>query len=139
LSYIAPPPGPPPSHAAQAETKKPSPQHDWATAVPDTALLPPPPSFFSGWDRSPATNASEDQAEAGERWCAANPLQPNVPLGEPVEGALHMLQTHNLNLIQPTWFRGSLVRTAPGVWEGHTEPQAGDMSYVFLHLPIQSE
>lgn len=65
--YTAPPPGPPPP---------PPPQHDWEQAVPDTSLLPPPPDIFSGWDTSPATNAPEEQAEAGESWCRQYPLTP---------------------------------------------------------------
>lgn len=63
-----PPPGPPPSH------QQPPPQHNWQEAVPDTSGFPPPPDIFSGWDRSQASNATEDQAEAGEAWCRRYPL-----------------------------------------------------------------
>lgn len=55
-----PPAGPPPS------------QHDWQNAVPDTSLLPPPPTM--GNDRSPTNNATADQAERGLRWTRAHPL-----------------------------------------------------------------
>ncbi|CAI4218524.1 unnamed protein product [Parascedosporium putredinis] len=68
----APPAGPPP--------KDPKPQHDWEIAVPDTSLFPPPPAFFSGWDRSPANNATEEEAERGAQWCQQYPLTPPITL-----------------------------------------------------------
>lgn len=67
----APPPGPPPPQ---------QPQHNWQEAVPDTSGFPPPPDIFSGWDHSPATNATEDQAESGEAWCRRYPLSPPLDL-----------------------------------------------------------
>lgn len=126
LSYMAPPPGPPPSSSEEGKAKPQ--QHDWESVVPDTALFPPPPSFFSGWDRSPATNATEAEAEAGERWCAQHPLAPPAPLDPPAVAAL---RAHNPRLMLPAGFRGSLVCVAPGVWEGRTEAQAGDTTYVY--------
>ncbi|KAK3693482.1 hypothetical protein B0T22DRAFT_41262 [Podospora appendiculata] len=117
--YIAPPTGPPPSH-----TKPPAPQHDWQSIVPDTSLFPPPPSFFSGYDRSPVTNAPEAEAEAGERWCAQHPLTPPLHL-DPI--ALSALTTHNIRLMQPAvGFAGTLNWSAPGVWVGRTDPKATD-------------
>lgn len=64
--YGAPPPGPPPG------------KHDWQS-VPlpeDTSNYPPPPALFSGHDRSWANNATEQQADEGERWCQLYPLLP---------------------------------------------------------------
>ena len=41
-------------------------------AVPDSSLLPPPPSFKQ--DVSPTANADFDDAARGHAWIAANPL-----------------------------------------------------------------
>lgn len=60
--------------------------------MPDTTLFPPPPNIFSGWDRSPAFNATEEEAEAGERWCAERPLVAPVRLDA---GAVAALNAHN--------------------------------------------
>lgn len=76
----APPPGPPPPQQQQ------QPQHNWQEAVPDTSGFPPPPDIFSGWDHSPATNASADQAEAGEAWCRRYPLSPPLDLSRAEPG-----------------------------------------------------
>lgn len=80
---FAPPPGPPPSSSQQ---QQPPPQHNWQEAVPDTSGFPPPPDIFSGWDHSPATNASADQAEAGEAWCKRYPLAPPLDLSRAEPG-----------------------------------------------------
>ncbi|GAB1310000.1 SPRY domain-containing protein [Madurella fahalii] len=122
LSYIAPPPGSPPS-SSENKAK----QHDWEIVVPDTSLFPPPPSFFSGFDRSPATNATETQAEAGERWCAEHPLTAPVTLDA---ASLAALRSHNPRLMQPAGFRGSLTYVSRGVWEGRTDSQAGDTTII---------
>ncbi|KAL1838675.1 hypothetical protein VTJ49DRAFT_2427 [Mycothermus thermophilus] len=130
----APPPGPPPSQNYTAPPPgPPPPQHDWESLVPDTSLFPPPPSFFSGFDRSPAHNATEAEAEAGEAWCAAYPLAPPVALDPPAVAAL---AAHNLRLMQPTVnFKGSLVCTAPGMWAGRTERKSAD-STIIAYPPL---
>ncbi|KAI1192780.1 hypothetical protein F5X97DRAFT_316273 [Nemania serpens] len=115
--YTAPPPGPPPSH--EKETKK----HDWELAVPDTSLLPPPPSFFNGFDRSPANNATEEEAEAGEHWCR------QFPLSNPLQVApreLNAINSGNINMFAPPFYRGTLDRLLVGVWRGVSEPGATD-------------
>ncbi|KAL2126672.1 hypothetical protein VTI74DRAFT_431 [Chaetomium olivicolor] len=124
LSYVAPPPGPPP-----AENR---PKHDWETVVPDTSLFPPPPSFFSGWDRSPAHNATEEEAVAGEAWCAQHPLTGPITLDAP---ALAALNAHNPRLMQPQNFRGTLVCKAPGLWAGQTDSHATD-STIIAYPPL---
>ncbi|KAI7782404.1 spry domain-containing protein [Diaporthe eres] len=80
----APPPGPPPPQQQQQQQQQP--QHNWQEAVPDTSGFPPPPDIFSGWDHSPATNASADQAEAGEAWCRRYPLSPPLDLSRAAPG-----------------------------------------------------
>lgn len=101
---FAPPPGPPPS---QQQQQQPPPQHNWQEAVPDTSGFPPPPDIFSGWDYSPATNASEDQAEAGEAWCRRYPLSPPLDLSRPETAGLR-----NPGIVP------RLVTPPPGVFGG---------------------
>ncbi|KAI0452701.1 hypothetical protein F5B21DRAFT_482666 [Xylaria acuta] len=112
----APPPGPPPQGS---QTKK----HDWEIAVPDTSLLPPPPSFFSGFDRSPANNATEEEAEAGERWCREFPLSSPLQVA-PLE--LNAMNTGNINMFAPPFYKGTLNREAVGVWRGQSQSRATD-------------
>ncbi|PBP25946.1 SPRY domain-containing protein, partial [Diplocarpon rosae] len=71
-SHFLPPPGPPPGHSQPYDAPPTEPYHDWQTAVPDTSLLPPPPSM--GNQRSSTNNATEEQAELGEIWCTHNPM-----------------------------------------------------------------
>lgn len=129
--YIAPPPGPPPSQQQQQQP----PQHNWEQAVPDTSLFPPPPDIFSGWDRSPTNNATEEQAEAGEAWCRQFPLSPPTSLdSEPG------LRRDGIvpRLIAPpspgVFSRGSSLAPAPGsasasaggTWALRTDRRGGD-------------
>ncbi|KAF2770221.1 hypothetical protein EJ03DRAFT_342900 [Teratosphaeria nubilosa] len=60
-------PRPPPSHVEP----DPPPYDPWL-AVPDNALLPPPPALRE--ERSPVANASYDDAARGHAWCRANPI-----------------------------------------------------------------
>lgn len=86
-------------------------------------MFPPPPAFFSGYDRSPANNATEEEAEAGEAWCEQYPLLPPQPLPSP---ALQAQAAHEISLLQPQGFRGVLTSPARGIWEGRTDATAMD-------------
>ncbi|KAI2467078.1 hypothetical protein F4781DRAFT_403414 [Annulohypoxylon bovei var. microspora] len=118
----APPPGPPPSYE--------KPQHDWQTAVPDTALLPPPPDFFSGYDRSPTNNASGQECEAGEQWCREHPLYNPMPLSPSTSATVAAAQTGNVTVYAPPFFtaggRGSLTQTGTGAWNVRSSRGAPD-------------
>jgi len=135
--HYAPPPGPPPGQ----QDPEPKTAHDWQNAVPDTALFPPPPAFFSGWDRSPANNATEEEAERGAQWCQQYPLTPPITLDPP---ALAALQVHNIRLMQPWGFTGELVEKTTGHWECRTPRTAPDsciigyppLYAVTLHSPL---
>lgn len=114
----APPPGPPPSHG-----QSPKPQHDWQTAVPDTALLPPPPNFFAGYDRSPANNASLDECEAGESWCREHPLYDPIPLTVTTASTAAAAQSGQITVYAPPLYfgkGGTLSQTGPGLWRCHS-------------------
>jgi hypothetical protein len=91
--------------------------------VPDTSLFPPPPAIFSGFDRSPASNADEQQAIAGEEWCERYPLTAPMALNEPAKAAL---KAGNIRLIEPTGFNGKLNWLSPGHWEGSTAKNTPD-------------
>ena len=131
--YTQPPPGPPP---AEAKAK-----HDWESVVPDTSLFPPPPDVFGGFERSPANNATEAEAAAGTAWCAQHPLGPPVRLDAPALGAL---EHHNIRLMPPSGFAGTLDWRAPGVWAARTPAGATDsciigyppLYCVSLHSPL---
>ncbi|KAH7155554.1 hypothetical protein B0J13DRAFT_545818 [Dactylonectria estremocensis] len=114
--WIQPPSGPPPPDSKQ-------PQHDWEVAVPDTSLFPPPPALFSGFDKSPTSNASEEEAIAGEEWCAQYSLTRPIVLDQVAGKAL---EAGNIRLIQPAGFNGKLEWLSPGRWEGQTARNSPD-------------
>ncbi|KAH8817026.1 hypothetical protein F5884DRAFT_778240 [Xylogone sp. PMI_703] len=134
----APPPGPPPSHSNETYAPPPgpppgqAPYHDWQTAVPDTSLLPPPPSL--GNQRSATNNATEQEAEQGEAWCAQNPLLP--PFTYPRE-ALTAIHQGNIAIIKPRPYIGELDRAGPGHWHGKTKSSSPD-SCILSAIPLYS-
>lgn len=120
---FAPPPGPPPTQ---------QPQHNWQEAVPDTSGFPPPPDIFSGWDHSPATNASADQAEAGEAWCRRYPLSPPLNLNRAEPGLRQRGIVPRLITPPAGLFRGgSLTQSsASGSWSLSTDKRGGDVCVI---------
>ncbi|KAG6019108.1 hypothetical protein E4U41_003402 [Claviceps citrina] len=144
----APPAGPPPQHedwtAPPPDSKAPRSQkqqtvHDWEAAVPDTSLFPPPPALFSGHDASPANNATEAEAEAGEEWCARYAL---VPPMVPDAAARTALEAGNIRLVEPAGFRGRLSWLGPGHWRGATDRKSPDgciIGYPPLYLAREHE
>ena len=115
--WVKPPPGPPPPPSTSKS------QHDWEIAVPDTSLFPPPPAIFSGFDRSPTSNATEEDAIAGEDWCEQYPLTRPMALDHP---GMTALQAGNIRLMEPAGFNGKLNWLGPGHWEGHTAKNTPD-------------
>ncbi|KAL2891037.1 Protein ssh4 [Ceratocystis lukuohia] len=154
LQNFVPPPGPPPTH----DSKGPSPAYvdyappngppppakepeAWELAVPDTSLFPPPPAFFSGHDRSWTSNAEEVEANAGEDWCAQNPLQ--TDLAAPLYVS-KVLQSRNYALRTPlsvsqaqhgltgTSSASQAINTDTGVWSLKTTKSERDTSWVAM-------
>ena len=107
----APPVGPPPSEKNPAQLnpasasnevhESPPPYHDW-TSIPDTALLPPPPSLNAEY--SSTTNANCSDADAAHAWCASHPVHiPSRVHDDVLAGVLNgsnsmIIQSGNLKL-----------------------------------------
>ena len=154
-AQYAPPPGPPPSYheeqdraprpsVAETETHAPPPgpppfidysdsappYHDWQSAVPDTTLLPPPPSF--GYEFSPTSNASDVDAQRGQIWCEQNPLlRPHQPL----ESQVAAVRNGNVALQKPPGYRGSIRAMGAGRWEIRTKADSADTCFIST-LPL---
>lgn len=124
-SDYAPPPGPPPSKDDYAPPPGPPPsqQHPWQS-VPlpeDTSGYPPPPAIFTGHDRSWANNATEQQAEEGERWCRRYPLlAPIDPSSSSLDRAPHLVNP------QSNTFHGTIKQTGPASWNITTDHRNND-------------
>ncbi|KAH8649462.1 hypothetical protein BGZ60DRAFT_422381 [Tricladium varicosporioides] len=130
-----PPPGPPPSQEYTPPPGPPpaqEPYHDWQTAVPDTSLLPPPPSL--GNQRSSTNNATEQQAEQGEAWCQQNPMMAPAHLPQ---GAIDAIDKGEIGVIKPRDYKGDLDRPRPGVWAGKTKANSPD-SCITSAIPLYS-
>ncbi|TWU74372.1 hypothetical protein ED733_000691 [Metarhizium rileyi] len=141
---FAPPPSnqdwavpPPEAEASQSLGQKA--EHDWQAAVPDTSLFPPPPAIFSGYDSSPANNATEEEAEAGEAWCTQHPLTQPMHLDAAGKTAL---DGNNLRLMEPVGFNGKLNWLSPGHWEASTAKNSPDrciIAYPPLYLVAEHD
>lgn len=97
--------------------------------MPDNSLLPPPPSLFSGWDRSPVNNATEDEAKAGTDWCNQYPINPGMNV-QNNEATRQAIQNGNFNLQRPPNFLGKLDREADGSWKAETTKKSPDTCIV---------
>ncbi|KIW08649.1 uncharacterized protein PV09_00604 [Verruconis gallopava] len=125
-----PPLGPPPSHASSSNDAPP-PYHDW-TVIPDTALLPPPPSVSH--DFSTGANATRDEADQAKKWCYFNPLWQARPLSNEQLNAVHaQAQT----LVKPPNFTGEIRQDRTGAWLCQTRSHTRD-SLLQTALPVYS-
>lgn len=119
------------SQATSAE--QPPPYHDWQSAVPDTSLLPPPPSLTHL--QSPTGNAQEVEAVRAHEWCQRYPLfKPHQPTSEQVNA----VKAGMIELQRPREFNGSLTSIEPGLWKGSTKPGARDCALIGS-LPLYFE
>ncbi|KAI9805845.1 MAG: hypothetical protein M1825_000459 [Sarcosagium campestre] len=121
-----PPPGPPPSHADPSQ-----PQHDW-TVIPDTALLPPPPSL--GYAASPTSNAPEESARRATEWCNYYPLfRPRMLSPDEVS----KINLGTLQPVVPAEFVGSASIHHKSAWKVKTKPKTQD-ACLTSDLPLYS-
>lgn len=97
--------------------------------MPDTALLPPPPDYFGGFDRSPANNATEEEADAGERWCRDFPLYEPAAASSAAALAAAADRGQVTVFAPPLFFGGggTLAQVGPGVWRGSSPPGGRDV------------
>ncbi|KAI9724714.1 MAG: hypothetical protein M1828_003583 [Chrysothrix sp. TS-e1954] len=126
----APPQGPPPSKSKPAYPTYPvdaeappeyTTGHDWASAVPDTSLLPPPPSISY---HESTNNASEDDAARGHDFCHFNPLWPPRRLSD---HELRGLTIGFSSLIRPGEMAGTVERgSKPGLFRVKTHRKCRD-------------
>ena len=106
-----PPPGPPPSHN-NAHKSDAIPYHDW-TAVPDTALLPPPPGF--NHESSPSSNANLSDADRAHDWCRVHQL---VRPHKPTTAQAEHVANGDVGLMKPKEYSGDLLALGNGSWKG---------------------
>ncbi|KFX95510.1 hypothetical protein V490_03810, partial [Pseudogymnoascus sp. VKM F-3557] len=134
-SEFAAPDGPPPSHKPEEAV----PYHDWQTAVPDTSLLPPPPSF--GEDRSSANNATQSEADRGETWCRARPL---IAPAQLTQATISAVDDGFVDLMRPSQYVGSVQKSRKGTWVCASKRKSPDsclvstvpMYSVVAHSPV---
>ncbi|EMD59757.1 hypothetical protein GGP41_008468 [Bipolaris sorokiniana] len=126
-------PGPPPSYPQQPPPSwDPPPYHDW-TVIPDTALLPPPPSM--GYDSSPTANATAEEGDRALAWTKAHPLWPPQALHPSTYTAI---QNAHLALLKPPSLAGDLFpQQTAGHWRIRTYPSCRDSS-ILSNLPLYS-
>lgn len=133
-SDYAPPPGPPPSHFPQQPPPSwdPPPYHDW-TVIPDTALLPPPPSI--GYDSSPTANATTEDGDRALAWTNANPLWSPQHIAPTTHAAI---QNGQLALLKAPSYVGDLLpQPHAGHWRCRTHASCRDTS-ILTNLPMYS-
>jgi SPRY domain len=122
--------GLPPSHS-QPSSLNPPPYHDW-TSIPDTALLPPPPSI--SYVNSPANNASYNDAARAHAWCNQNP--PYTP-STPSPAIRDAIQHSDIAFELPQEYTGTLKQpsNSTGKWHGKSKPSSPD-SVLLSSLPL---
>ncbi|KAL5120449.1 hypothetical protein ACEQ8H_001739 [Pleosporales sp. CAS-2024a] len=131
----APPPGPPPCQQFPQQPPPswdPPPYHDW-TVIPDTALLPPPPSI--GYDSSPTANASTVDGDRALEWTNANPLWPPQNLTPTTHAAIQNAQLALLKA--PTYVGDVIPQPQAGHWRCRTQATCRDSS-IMTNLPMYS-
>ena len=114
-----PPQGPPPS---QAPSDNPPPYHDW-TSIPDTSLLPPPPSLGH---KSSKNNATWDDAARAHAFCDQYP--PYTP-AQPPPAVQEAVRTGDVVLERPREYIGELKPSGSGgrgLWKARSKKNCGD-------------
>ena len=114
-----PPAGPPPSHIP---SDNPPPYHDW-TSIPDTSLLPPPPSLGH---KSSKINATWDDAARAHAFCDQFP--PYTP-AQPSHAVQEAVRNSDIVLERPREYVGELKPVSGGVrgvWSARSRKGCGD-------------
>ncbi|KAF2839437.1 hypothetical protein M501DRAFT_1011269 [Patellaria atrata CBS 101060] len=128
----APPQGPPPSKKQSSSDAEPPPYHDW-TVIPDTALLPPPPSM--SYDESFAGNANRSDSDKADIWCERFPMYPPFNFSP---AQLDAIRSGQIILVKPPEYTGDLLPTKiAGVWKCRTWAKCKD-ACLLTALPLYS-
>ncbi|KAK2831965.1 hypothetical protein FQN49_006988 [Arthroderma sp. PD_2] len=99
----------------------PPPYHNWQEAVPDTSILPPPPS--QGYLYSNTGNASAEDADRAHDFCDNTPLW--VPC-RPSPSVYNAVKHGDIRPVRPLEYNGSLDLIGNGRWKGRTYDGNGD-------------
>ena len=120
-------PDPPPGHQRYEQPDMPSasfheppPYHDW-TVIPDTAILPPPPSIT--YEAGIAGNAETREADRARDWCRNYPL---VSPHQPSLAQITAVKEGDVRLMKPREYKGELLMPSTGVWRGSTRAGSPD-------------
>lgn len=125
------PPGPSPS---QIPSDNPPPYHDW-TSIPDTSLLPPPPSIGH---ESSKYNATWDDAARAHAFCDQFP--PYTP-AQPSLAVQQAVRNGDIVIERPREYAGELKPVAAsgrGVWGAKTRKGCGDCVLLSALVSIDS-
>jgi len=125
------PAGPPPS---RVPSDNPPPYHDW-TSIPDTSLLPPPPSLGH---ESSKYNATWDDAARAHAFCDQFP--PYTP-ARPSLAVQQAVRNGDIMVEQPREYAGELKPVAAGgrsVWGAKTRKGCGDCVLLSALVSIDS-
>ena len=155
-SEYTPPLGPPPTHQQSHYTPPPEtlpqqqepyhdmtqPQHNWEEAVPDTSILPPPPSF--AYEYSPYRNASLSEALRAHKWCDQHALAKPRVLATREKRAL---EEGDIQLAKPKELHGEVSSRHRGAWTVRSKKKTEDaclLSAIPLyssqeHSPLQTK
>jgi hypothetical protein len=107
-------------------------QHNWQV-IPDTALLPPPPSI--GYDTSPTANSTMDEGNRAFAWTNSNPLWPAYNIAPSTYAAIRNAQ---LALLKAPSFVGDILpQPQAGHWKVRTYANCRDSS-ILTNLPMYS-
>ena len=122
------PPGP---SLSQIPSDNPPPYHDW-TSIPDTSLLPPPPSL--GHELS-KYNATWDDAARAHAFCDRfppyTPAQPSLKVQQAVRNG-------DIVVERPREYTGELKPVVAGVWSAKTRKGCGDCVLLSALVSIDS-
>ncbi|EEQ28394.1 conserved hypothetical protein [Microsporum canis CBS 113480] len=99
----------------------PPPYHNWQEAVPDTSVLPPPPS--QGYLYSNTGNASAEDAERAHDFCDNTPLW--IPC-KPSPSVYNAVKQGDIRPVRPREYSGQLDLVSNGRWRGRTFDNNGD-------------
>jgi hypothetical protein len=120
------------SNKPQIPSENPPPYHDW-TSIPDTSLLPAPPSIAH---KSSKNNATWEDAARAHAFCERSP--PYTPV-HPSPAALTAVRNSDIVLERPPEYLGDLKPISgegPGLWSAKSRKGCGDCIFLSMTVSI---